>query len=104
MKARFGGFVMRAPSHATREFYELLGVPFGREKHGGGPWHLAHVATGSVLEIYPDELPADTIIIFVSDLVETVKRMTHTEPNPKITSYSLADPDGRTVLLMKEKS
>lgn len=38
----------------TRQFYELLGLQFTREKHGSGPEHYAATLRGgTVFEIYP---------------------------------------------------
>lgn len=47
--------VLRAQDiERTRQFYELLGLRFTREKHGSGPKHFAAVLPGdTVLEIYP---------------------------------------------------
>ena len=46
--------VLRSPKpERTALFYGLLGIPFERERHGGGPEHFAGRAGPVVLEIYP---------------------------------------------------
>ena len=55
----------------TADVYRLLGLRFATERHGAGPLHLASVADGLVVEIYPGKdtaSPGTMIGIEVADL------------------------------------
>lgn len=38
---------------ASKQFYELLGFNFVKEKHGEGPTHYSSQGAGFVFELYP---------------------------------------------------
>ena len=99
-------------------FYERLGFPFVKEKHGRGPLHYACDFGGMVLEIYPLRIKHTeqvrvcgldhAIVIPTHDFDGTwqkVRRLACVHGEPAYTdrrrSIQIADPDGRIVLLVE---
>jgi predicted enzyme related to lactoylglutathione lyase len=94
----------------TADVYRLLGLRFETERHGAGPWHLAGVADGLVVEIYPgtDTVSPGTMIGFdVADL--SIVRATLMEAGVRLhrdieqiggaRRLIAVDPEGRKLFL-----
>ena len=99
---------------AARAFYEALGLDFQLEKHGKGPEHLSHAASGFVFEIYPrrsttDSTAAVRLGFSVPSLTAVLTRLNRTEAEvvskPQESTWGLRavlrDPDGHTVELLQ---
>lgn len=103
--------VLRCESiNVTREFYELFGFCFKKEKHGKGPEHYAAENFGYVLELYPvikDQKPDNIRLGFSTPFLADISgKLLHTE---KVTVLKepydfqnrlimlVQDPDGRKV-------
>ncbi len=87
----------------SKNFYELLGLKFVKEKHGKGVEHYATCIEGLVFEIYPlnlGETPCNTRLGFSVQSLESLLEQTQIhgqyEFNGK-TVYILLDPDGRKI-------
>lgn len=87
----------------SKNFYQLLGLSFIREKHGDGPVHYSCEHDGTVFELYPNKgnLPQDNIRLGfkVSDLAHIIEKIpvTNTYKYAGNTVYILTDPDHRKV-------
>ena len=87
----------------SKDFYQLLGLSFVKEKHGAGPTHYSCEHDGCVFELYPNkgDIPQDNnrLGFNVSDLANIIKNVgviSSYEFSNK-TIYVLTDPDGRKV-------
>ncbi|MER7623023.1 VOC family protein [Streptomyces sp. NPDC126503] len=79
---------------ACRDFYSGLGLALVRERHGTGPVHYAAtLAHGTVLELYPATRRPPTGYL---RLGLTAPAGATSRPPGR---HTLADPDGRTVVL-----
>lgn len=89
----------------SKNFYELLGLSFTKEKHGNGPLHYSCEHEGCVFELYPnkEEPPKDNnrLGFKVSSLESMLKNITPVESYNFAgkTIYVVADPDGRKIEL-----
>ena len=89
----------------SKNFYELLGLSFVKEKHGGGPTHYSCESDGCVFELYPNkgEPPKDRnrLGFKVVNRTGILKNMVVTESYEFLgnTIYIVTDPDGRKVEL-----
>ncbi|MGP9768627.1 VOC family protein [Halomonas sp. AOP13-D3-9] len=89
----------------SKQFYELLGFTFVKEKHGGGPSHYSSQNAGFVFELYPlaeNETVGNTRVGFsVKHIPQVLSQMataTQQESNGKQVCI-VRDPDGRKVEL-----
>ncbi|BBI51814.1 hypothetical protein HORIV_42350 [Vreelandella olivaria] len=92
----------------SKQFYELLGFTFVKEKHGGGPSHYSSQDAGFVFELYPlaeNETIGNTRVGFsVSRIPEGLSQVataTQNESNGK-QIYIVRDPDGRKIELREQ--
>ncbi|MEP5152099.1 VOC family protein [Planktotalea sp.] len=92
----------------TADIYRALGLEFIGEKHGNGPFHLAHESDGLVLEIYhkpearcdgmmlgfdvPDLKAAKTALLKTQ--AQLIKDIAQVDGTPRMI---LADPEGRQI-------
>ena len=89
----------------SKNFYELLGLSFTKEKHGSGPSHYSCEHAGCVFELYPNkgEPPKDNsrLGFKVSGLESIIKNITPIESYNfrGNTIYVVVDPDGRKIEL-----
>jgi len=87
----------------SKNFYEILGLSFVKEKHGNGPTHYSCEHDNCVFELYPNkgEAPLDNnrLGFKVSKLSIILNELAATDSyefsGKKI--YVLIDPDGRKV-------
>ncbi|WP_416396463.1 VOC family protein [Allohahella sp. A8] len=101
--------VMRCKElETTRQFYELLGFTFVREKHGGGPLHYSSQDAGFVFELYPlaenDAVGNGRLGFSVKDVQQVLSQLSianQHEFNGK-QIYTVRDPDGRVVELSEQ--
>ena len=105
MKIDFVVFYSENIEH-SKDFYELLGLSFKKEKHGEGPEHYAAELGGVVLEIYPSKwaVPSESIGFSVWGLDSIIdKTKNYVLKRPQKTPFgriaSMVDPDGRKVFL-----
>lgn len=89
----------------SKDFYELLGLSFVKEKHESGPAHYSCEHNGCVFELYPNkgEPPQDRnrLGFKVSGLDEILKNINVTDTydfSGNIINV-VTDPDGRKVEL-----
>lgn len=88
---------------ASKNFYQLLGMSFAKEKHGNGPEHYSCEHDGCVFELYPSKTkpPRENsrLGFKVQDVASIIKQLPPTESyeysGHKI--YVVTDPDGRKV-------
>ena len=87
----------------SKDFYELLGLSFAKEKHGNGPTHYSCEHDGSVFELYPNkgESPQDNnrLGFKVSGLANIIKNVAVTDSYEFAgnTIHVITDPDGRKI-------
>ncbi|MFJ6777644.1 VOC family protein [Streptomyces yangpuensis] len=80
---------------ACRDFYAGLGLDLVPEKHGNGPDHYAATfADGGVLELYPAARRPETGYLRLG-----LTAPPHGAGGRPPGRHTLADPDGRTVVL-----
>lgn len=87
----------------SKNFYEMLGLKFIKEKHGDGVEHYASCIDDVVFEIYPlnsGETPCNTRLGFsvqsVEDLIRQIRIHSQYELNGR-TIYVALDPDSRKI-------
>jgi len=87
----------------SKNFYELLGLSFVKEKHGMGPEHYSCGHDGCVFELYPNkgEAPKDNnrlgfTVLDASKTITQLNVIDTYEYNDK-TIYVAIDPDGRKI-------
>ncbi|MAM86197.1 MAG: guanosine polyphosphate pyrophosphohydrolase [unclassified Hahellaceae] len=101
--------VMRCKElETTRQFYELFGFIFVKEKHGGGPLHYSSQDAGFVFELYPlaenDAVGNSRLGFSVKDVQQVLSQLSianQHEFNGK-QIYTIRDPDGRVVELSEQ--
>ncbi|RVU86544.1 VOC family protein [Leucothrix sargassi] len=89
----------------SKNFYQLLGLSFTKEKHGNGPTHYSCEENGTVFELYPNngKAPQDnnrlgfkvsglTKIISLVDVIDSYEYLGN-------ITYVVLDPDGRKIEL-----
>ena len=87
----------------SKDFYQLLGLSFVKEKHGNGPTHYSCEHDGCVFELYPNkgESPQDNnrLGFKVEGLVSIIKNISVTSSYEFAGNiiHVLTDPDGRKV-------
>jgi len=87
----------------SKSFYQLLGLSFVKEKHGGSPMHYSCEHDGTVFELYPNkgEFSQDIsrlgfkILGLRNMLTKVEVTSTYDFEGKKV--YVLTDPDGRKV-------
>ncbi|WP_129140775.1 VOC family protein [Modicisalibacter coralii] len=93
---------------ASKQFYELLGFCFVKERHGDGPLHYSSQDAGFVFELYPlkeNEEPGNSRIGFsVKDMRQVLSKMVVASQYELNGSqvYVVRDPDGRKVELKEQ--
>lgn len=88
---------------ASKNFYQLLGMSFTKEKHGNGPEHYSCEQDDCIFELYPNKgvPPNDSLRLgFKTQSVTAImKQVSSTESyeysGKKI--YVVTDPDGRKI-------
>lgn len=89
----------------SKQFYELLGFDFVKEKHGNGPMHYSSQVAGFVLELYPlsgNETVGNSRIGFSLKDIQQVLSQVVTAGQYEFNGrkvYVVRDPDGRKVEL-----
>ncbi|MBJ7539712.1 VOC family protein [Marinomonas transparens] len=89
----------------SKDFYQLLGLTFVKEKHGSGPAHYSCEYDGCVFELYPNkgEPPEDRnrLGFKVLNRTEIINNITVTDSYDFLgnTIIVVTDPDGRKVEL-----
>ncbi|MBZ9559861.1 MULTISPECIES: VOC family protein [unclassified Modicisalibacter] len=93
---------------ASKQFYELLGFGFVKERHGDGPLHYSSQDAGFVFELYPlkeNEEPGNSRIGFsvkgMQQVLSQVAVASQYEFNGSQV-YVVRDPDGRKVELKEQ--
>ncbi len=89
----------------SRQFYELLGFSFVREKHGGGPLHYSSQDAGFVFELYPlaesEQVDNSRLGFSVGNIRQVLSQVEvvgqHELGDRQV--YVVRDPDGRKVEL-----
>jgi lactoylglutathione lyase len=92
----------------SRAFYELLGLSFVREQHGGGPVHYSTRLGQTLLELYPSKTAASPMRFGVRTsefdaCIATLKAMGSglTSVDALGSAAVLRDPDGHVVDLLR---
>jgi lactoylglutathione lyase len=105
--------IRSADLERAARFYSALGILFTRERHGSGPEHLAGVAGGVTLEIYPlgegGELRGVRIGFRVASLPEVLDAaaaaggsiVSAARESPWGHRAVVADPDGHRIELVQ---
>lgn len=97
----------------SRRFYELVGLTFDEEQHGGGPRHLSTDLDGVVLELYParsgdkrtDLATVGLTVPNVDGLAERLRAAGYEADRPAGSPTLVAtDPDGRSVRISSATS
>ncbi|WP_433924973.1 VOC family protein [Vreelandella sp. 21] len=102
-------FVLRCKElEASKQFYELLGFNFVKERHGDGPTHYSSQDAGFVFELYPlakNEALDNSRVGFslngTQQVLSHVKTVSQHELNGR-QIYVAQDPDGRKVELSEQ--
>lgn len=99
-------FVLRCNElDQSKQFYELLGFSFVREKHGGGPLHYSSQDAGFVFELYPlaesEQVDSSRLGFSVGNIRQVLSQVEvagqHEFCGRQV--YVVRDPDGRKVEL-----
>lgn len=92
----------------SKNFYEMLGLRFVKEKHGKGVEHYAAHIEDVVFEIYPlnsGEIPCNTRLGFsvesMESLIKLIQIHSQYEFNGK-TIYIALDPDCRKIEISQQ--
>lgn len=86
----------------SKDFYQMLGLSFIKEKHGNGPIHYSCEYNGCVFELYPNKgrPPQDNnrLGFKVSSLANIINNVpTNSYEFAGKVIYVIDDPDGRKV-------
>ena len=88
---------------ASKDFYQLLGMSFSKERHGTGPWHYSCEQDGCVFELYPNkgERQKDNsrLGFKVKNLTDIIEQLSSAEAYEYAGKqiYVVTDPDGRKI-------
>ncbi len=92
----------------SKQFYEMLGFNFVKERHGDGPMHYSSQDAGFVFELYPlaeNEAVGNSRIGFSLKDIQQVLSQVATASQHEFNGrqiYIVRDPDGRKVELSEQ--